>query len=316
LASTFSNAKKSNSEWWLIMIWIGLGIVGGILIGYFIKQYLTRLEVKFLKEQLQDIQDNQLTHSELSTALGSSELVSLINELNDVLNEQRTVLERQQFQENQLLDDIANISHDLRTPLTALYGYLELLDDTDLSPQERQYYLDIALARAEVLQHLIQNLFFLARLEVNNIELDKETLAIDQLIKEQAATSYQDFQDQKIHLHLNIENVPNIISNKDAVSRIVNNLLNNILEHGTKEAYIDVYKENDTIVTAFRNQIEQGDSIQIEQVFERHYMSRNNRNTSNSGLGLTITKELTEQLGHVISVSLLENEFILEIKWN
>jgi len=298
------------------MIWIGLGIVGGILIGYFIKQYLTRLEVKFLKEQLQDIQDNQLTHSELSTALGSSELVSLINELNDVLNEQRTVLERQQFQENQLLDDIANISHDLRTPLTALYGYLELLDDTDLSPQERQYYLDIALARAEVLQHLIQNLFFLARLEVNNIELDKETLAIDQLIKEQAATSYQDFQDQKIHLHLNIENVPNIISNKDAVSRIVNNLLNNILEHGTKEAYIDVYKENDTIVTAFRNQIEQGDSIQIEQVFERHYMSRNNRNTSNSGLGLTITKELTEQLGHVISVSLLENEFILEIKWN
>jgi len=298
------------------MIWIGLGIVGGIVIGYFIKQYMTRLEVNSLKQQLQDIQDNKMTHSELSTTLGSSELMSLINDLNGVLNEQRTLLERQRLQENQLLDDIANISHDLRTPLTALYGYLELLDDAELSPQERQYYLDIALARAEVLQRLIQNLFYLARLETKNIELDKENLAIEQLIKEQAAMAYQDFQTQDIHLNLNIQNVPNIISNKDAAIRIIDNLLHNILEHGTKEAHIEVYKENDAIVTNFCNQMKSDDTLQIDQVFERHYMSQENRNTSNSGLGLTITKELIEQLGHDINVSLSENEFTLKIKWN
>jgi len=298
------------------MIWIGLGIVGGIVIGYFIKQYMTRLEVNSLKQQLQDIQDNKMTHSELSTTLGSSELMSLINDLNGVLNEQRTLLERQRLQENQLLDDIANISHDLRTPLTALYGYLELLDDAELSPQERQYYLDITLARTEVLQRLIQNLFYLARLETRNIELDKENLAIDQLIKEQAAMAYQDFQTQDIHLNLNIQNVPSIISNEDAVVRIINNLLNNILEHGTEEAHIEVYKENDAIVTNFCNQVKPDDTLQIDQVFERHYMSQENRNTSNSGLGLTITKELIEQLGHDINVSLSENEFTLKIKWN
>jgi len=297
------------------MVWIGLGIVGGILIGYFIKRYMIHLEVKSLREQLQTIQDNKFRQTELSVSMGSSELVSLMNDLNDLINEQRIILENQQLQEGQLLEDIANISHDLRTPLTALYGYLELLDGPDLTPKERQYYLEIALARAEVLQRLIQNLFYLTRLEAQSIELKKDVLQIDQLLKEQAVMFYKDFRKQDITLNLNIEDIPTVISDEDAVNRILSNLFNNILEHGIKSASIEIFEQNGKAVTRFSNEITEEDTINADQVFDRHYMSKENRNTSNSGLGLTISHELIKQLGHKIMVDISDNEFTVTIHW-
>jgi hypothetical protein len=297
------------------MLEILLGVLIGIVIGYFIKKYFVICEIKSLKEQLQDIQTKNFTHTELSSSRGSSALTSLVNELNDLLRKQRALLETQQAHEDRLIDDIANISHDLRTPLTAIYGYLELLEQNDLTEEERRYYLNIAIERTEVLQNLIQNLFYLTRLQVDNITLKKEEVAIDQVLKEQVVGYYQKFEEENIDVEIDIPSVKKVHTNQDAAKRIINNLVINIIEHGVNKAKIKVFEDDEAVIMQLTNEITDDSNIQIDQIFKRHYMGSKNRNTSNSGLGLTISKELSEQLGHKIQIKIENNTFIVILKW-
>ena len=297
------------------MFWFLFSGAVGIFIGYLFKKYIVYLEVQSLKEQLQSIQTNNLTHTELSLKMESSEFVSLINELNDLLRDQRYIVEQQQAKEKELLDDIANISHDLRTPLTALYGYLELLNQAELTEKDKNNYLSIALSRTEVLQNLIHNLFYLTRLQVKNISLETEQLSIQQLIKEQVVLYYQSFKKQQIELDLDIKETRKTVTNLDAAERIVNNLLMNMIEHGELYGKISISEENNRIITRFENQIDPKTELDLSRIFDRHYMANTHRNSQNSGLGLTIIKELIDQLGHDIEINLEENKIIVKISW-
>lgn len=297
------------------MFWFLFSGAVGIFIGYLFKKYIVYLEIQSLKEQLQSIQTNNLTHTELSLKMESSEFVSLINELNDLLRDQRYIVEQQQAKEKELLDDIANISHDLRTPLTALYGYLELLNQAELTEKDKNNYLSIALSRTEVLQNLIHNLFYLTRLQVKSISLETEQLSIQQLIKEQVVLYYQSFKKQKIELDLDIKETRKIVTNLDAAERIVNNLLMNMIEHGESCGKISIFEENNQIITCFENQFDPKTELDLSSIFDRHYMGNTHRNSQNSGLGLTIIKELIDQLGHDIEINLEENKIIVKISW-
>ncbi|MDO4431897.1 MAG: HAMP domain-containing sensor histidine kinase [Aerococcaceae bacterium] len=293
-------------------MWIGWLIA--FVLGFLCKKWLISKELHFLTQQLQAMRKQKL-HRQLTVRSSHAEFTPLLEELGLTIEEQRSNVAQLQQQESQLKADLMNISHDLRTPLTAIYGYLELLNDTDLSASERTHYLEIATERTQILQAMIQDLFYLGKLEANAIEHEVELVALDHLLKEQIVGLYQAFQEANFELDVAIEEQTFVKTDSAAATRIINNVLTNSLQHGQSPLTITHRFVNGRYETQFKNTLSPQHTVNIEQVFQRHYTSHTHRNQNNSGLGLTICYELCQQLGHTIEAHLEGNQFILTITW-
>ena len=289
---------------------IVLYILIGCCIGILIQKLLTKVELIRLTKQLKKRREQQL-HHQLTVSSNHYLLSELLEELSLTLDNQNNTIIELQENKQQLKTDLMSISHDLRTPLTAIYGYLQLLNDDTLSPAERQYYLNIATQRTEMLQRMIQDLFYLGKLEANTIEHDMIEFDLDELLKEQIAGMYQLFYEANIELTLNIEENTRICSDEAAIKRLFNNILLNSIQHGQHKLHV----EHTRTYTRFSNPIHSQENIDINRVFSRHYTGSLHRSQNNSGLGLTICYEICQQLGHHITAQIENGHFILTIVW-
>lgn len=203
---------------------------------------------------------------------------------------------------------ISNISHDLRTPLTSMLGYMELiLENKELNEDKKKEYLDIIYNKGNSLYSLMEEFFQLSKLESNDIKLNLKEINISELIKQNIISFYSQIEKCNIEVCINIpdEDVY-IISDEKCINRILNNLINNSLKHGVKVTKIgvDLSADDDN---AFIDVYDNGIGIPKEElkfVFDRLYTVEKSRSTNlkNSGLGLTIVKKLTEILDGDISV--------------
>ena len=203
---------------------------------------------------------------------------------------------------------ISNISHDLRTPLTSMLGYMELiLEDKELNEDKKKEYLDIIYSKGNSLYSLMEEFFQLSKLESNDIKLNLKEINISELIRQNIISFYSQIEKCNIEVCINIpdEDVC-IISDEKCINRILNNLINNSLKHGVKVTKIgvDLSAADDNV---FIDVYDNGIGIPKEElkfVFDRLYTVEKSRSTNlkSSGLGLTIVKKLTEILNGDISV--------------
>lgn len=220
-------------------------------------------------------------------------------------------------QEQQLREDLGNISHDLRTPLTAIIGYLELIQAEETHTEVASSHLDYAMRRANKLTLLIQNLFFLSKLEQQVLELKQAPLAIDQKLTDILVSHYPLLQSASITIEeVTIHPTPLVSTNAEAVDRIFTNLLLNMIAHGTGTASIEHRKTPQGIVTRFTNGIQPDEPIDLTRIFQRHYTQSHERSQGHAGLGLAICHELVTQLGHTLTATQpTPDTFQIEIIW-
>lgn len=202
--------------------------------------------------------------------------------------------ERLRFQSGnrELKEVITNIAHDLRTPLTAIVGYLELLEKEEKSEAAARY-TSIIQDRAQALKQLTEELFQYSVIVSNEKEISLEELCLNDILEESIATYYHVLQKRGITPKITMPKAKvNRCLNKANLSRVFSNILSNALKYSDGDLEVTLF---DTGEIVFSNTAHNLDFVQVEKLFQRFYTVETARNST--GLGLTIAQILVEQMG-------------------
>ena len=256
------------------------------------------------------------TNQRLKLRVPDRELEHLLEEINALLDDWQANDSLHHRQEQQRRLEIANISHDLRTPLTSILGYLQILKSEDVGPQERREYLDIVENRANALKALITGFYDLSCLEAGGYTLVKEPVALASVLYELAAAFYADFHESGRKVELDIaENLSPILGDPQAILRIYTNLFQNAIKHGTGDLYVRVFQEEELVVTCFTNLAPGLLPQDVEHLFDRFFTADKMRTGQDTGLGLAIVHRLAVQMGGETEALLLQNKLTITIRW-
>lgn len=202
---------------------------------------------------------------------------------------------------------ITNVSHDLKTPLTAIITYVDLLKNENLSAEERQNYVNILDQKSARLKSLIEDLFEISKATSGNIQLDKVDLDLVQLIQEVQLELEDEIMQSGIAFKVNLPE-EKVIVHLDAqkTCRIFENMTGNILKHGLSgsRAYISMEQTEKTVSVIYKNVSAAEITYDAEEIMERFTRGDASRNTEGSGLGLAIVKSFAEAQGGKAKVEL------------
>lgn len=275
--------------------------------------FLIKYDIRYMAKQIEKNKWEYTTIKMKSLDKDLEELVKQINELYDACNRKNiNVINK----EKELRGKIANISHDLRTPLTSIMGYLELLKDKNIQEIEKKRYFNIVIGRTKILQNLISSFYSLSLIESDDKKFNLKSINLKNILVENIAFYYNEFKYKNIEPKIVIDdNLPNIISDEEAVTRIFINLLNNILKHAKQDVIIKLIKQDNKIVSEFINRTDNLDEEDILHIFDSFFIKDYSRNNENTGLGLYIVKTLTEKLGNTIEAKLNNDMLSIKIIW-
>ena len=246
-------------------------------------------------------------------SVGAEELLACLNELLELRQTERADYRRK---EQELRWQIANVSHDLRTPLTSILGYLQLLEGDGLPPEKRQEYFQVIEGRARTLQTFIASFYDLSRIEGGELPLERERVDLERALSDQLAAAYEQIEEAGLEMEVDITpGLPPIWADRVAVTRIFSNLLTNALRHGTGTLSVKLYREGKYIVSSFSNRADGLTAEDAAHVFERFYTADKMRTGRSSGLGLAIVKALAERMGHTAAARWEEGWFTILVRW-
>lgn len=274
------------------------------------------LYIIFILKQLKSINkqlDKRLienTRQPLNIELFNKTITNLSKNINRCLKlEEKRRLESINDQK-QFKELISNISHDLRTPLTSIKGYQQLLEKTPLDKHQVQL-LKTAQKSTDELGLLIENFFEYSYLVTAKTEPNLEKININNLIVE-CVLSYIAIFEEK-NLNVNIKDTPPVfvLGDKNMLIRIIENLLNNCAKHSLGDIDIKIEFLQNAKIT-FTNPINQDTNINIDKLFHRFYTSDSTRNKS-TGLGLSIVEFLVKQMGGNVGAYLNKTDHTLSI---
>lgn len=242
--------------------------------------------------------------------------INLLNEEINKLIEQKKNIHREAKQKEEMFKDtITNISHDIRTPLTSLDGYFQLLQQSD-SDKEQEKYISIIEERISSLSDMLEELFTYTKLQNNKYEFDIERMDFGKLIYDTVFSFYDEFKNKKIEPEIEFSEEQFFINgNKEAIRRILQNLIKNAMEHGDSNIVLKLYSMENRVIFECANDVKNAGEIDINQVFTRFYKADSARTHSSTGLGLSIAKGLIEKVGGSIEAELSEGMFIVRVQF-
>ena len=243
----------------------------------------------------------------------AEELLEGVNRLLELRRQDKAVwLAR----ERSLRQQIANVSHDLRTPLTSILGYLQLLEGEGLPEEQRREYLGVVESRARALQNLIAGFYDLSRLEGGEYPLQREPVNLYSSLSGLLAAFYGDFTDRGFDVTVELEEaLPPAAADSGGTLRVFTNLIRNALDHGRGRMSVKLYREGERLVSRFANQTDQLDPEDLPHIFDRFFTSDKMRTGRNTGLGLAIVRALAVQMGCAVTAGLEDGMFAIEIQW-
>ncbi len=274
------------------------------------------LKIAVMRKAAREIEEGfrSRTEEDTNTLIDISCRDRAMRSLADSINSQLRLLrqERRRFQQGdlELKEAVTNISHDLRTPLTAICGYLELADREEKST-ELQRYLSQIENRTEVLKQLTEELFRYSVISSTHEEAAMVPLDLGRALEESLVSFYGAMQGRGISPEISIPDTP-VIRTLDptAVSRIFSNIIGNALKYSSGD--FEVKMNTDGLVT-FSNLAPGLTPIMAGRLFDRFYTVETGRNST--GLGLSIAKLLTERMGGMVSADHIQGRLVITVKF-
>lgn len=272
------------------MVWVLAAGLALVALGLGIKVALLRHGIKALRQDLVE-RRGQDTNTLLSLPCRDRELRRLASALNQELRALRQERLRYQQGDKELKEAVVNISHDLRTPLTAISGYLQLLQGQDLPPDTRRYLEQIE-SRTESMKRLTEELFRYS-VVVSEENLAGEPVDLRRAVEEALLSFYGALEGRGIEPQVRLpeEKVERLLD-PAAVNRVLGNILTNALKYSAGD--LEVTLEESGRLT-FSNSAPGLDPVAAGRLFDRFYTVEAARNST--GLGLSIAKELTQRMG-------------------
>jgi signal transduction histidine kinase len=287
-----------------------------IILTIFIALYFSlRKNVKEVTKSLRDINSTK-TNSKILISSTDNLIRNLSLEINKSLEEKKNIEAEYKRMDQELRQAIANISHDLRTPLTSIMGYMQLIEDEGLPQAERKEYIGIVKKRSKALQMLIGGFYDLSRLEAKEYKFELKTINLYNILSDIIASYYNDFVRTGIEPLIELEeNINPVIIDENAARRIFSNLIQNMLKYGSNHAAITLTQKDGYISSVFSNEAPELKEEDVKHLFERFFTGDCARTDKSTGLGLAITKKLVEQMGHKVTARFEHGRLSIEIMW-
>lgn len=280
--------------------------------GYFAFRYIGLCYAfRKIKEELETVQKDLTQNQILHLPLPNRHLAELLSSFNDTLEEIQAERQKYEKREREFQKQIENISHDLRTPLTVILGYLKLMKKTDYSVfkedqemiKELEENLKILEHKSEVMNTLVAQFYELSRLNAGDYKMVTEELDIVRTLRESIVGNYQAFGQEQLNVETALPRHPVwVLGDKAALERIFLNLIQNAGRYADSYLRIGVREEKKGVVVFFENDTKKLAEEDVTHLFERFYMQDNSRNQGGTGLGLTVAKALAEEMGGEMQV--------------
>ena len=264
----------------------------------------TQAKLNGISQKLEEILDTD-SDEKVMVFTDNPSLISLATQINRLLVDRQKV--RADYRRSELASKrmLSNISHDIKTPMTVILGYLEIMR---VNGDPRQEMLGKVESTAHRVMELITQFFTLAKLEAGDTELERSKLNLNEVCSENILSFYELLSTQDFQIEVDLPNAPIfVMSNSDALQRILFNLISNAIRYGADGKYLGIVLRSDE-ENAYIDIIDKGRGIPKEfadTIFDRLFTMEDSRNPriQGNGLGLTIAKNLAVQLGGDITLT-------------
>lgn len=305
LINIFAFLGIMNSRMTLVRILILAGITGvDTVIGMFL--FRDHAEHNDIIDGINRIRSGQVDYKlEADKLHGSNRhLADAVNNIGDGIdNAVRTSMKDERLK----TDLITNVSHDIRTPLTSIINYVDLLKRQNIQTQPAKGYIEILESKSQRLRELTDDLVEASKITSGNIELKLEVLDMGELLKQTIGEFSEKMEDKNLQVVAEITNVPAVVyCDSRRMWRIMENLFNNICKYameGTR-VYAEIHVENESVILFLKNVSRVQMNIHADELTERFIRGDSSRSTEGSGLGLFIAKSLTNVQGGQFEIQL------------
>lgn len=291
-----------------IVIIMGYVLVGIVVfaVTFLLLQEKSIAYLSRISDAMSNISDGDLNTS--VEVVGDDEFASMAENLNKMVEDLRKLMDKEREAERTKNELITNVAHDLRTPLTSIIGYLELLSGkVELQAEMQRKYIDIAYTKAKRLEKLIGDLFGFTKLNYGKISMHMSKVDIIKLLGQLLEESYPNFAEKGLSYELQ-SNVPAKVITADGnlLARLFDNLINNAIKYGAdgKRVIVKVAAGSSTVQVSVTNYGYVIPAEELPLIFEKFYRVEQSRSThtGGTGLGLAIVKNIVDMHGGTITV--------------
>ena len=271
-----------------------------------VRTAVMRREIRRMSRQLEDLSAGR-TEKKISLTLVDARLNELAAQINENMELQKQLRIDTRKSEQRLKDSIAGVSHDLRTPLTAIIGYVQMLERSGLSG-EQQEKAAVILKKADAMRELVESFFELSVMESGQSEIAEEPVNFTNIVSEAVVDFIPRFEAAELKPDIDLGGKSLYMAgDRTALRRIVQNLLSNALKYTAGRVKVTLEENAGKIILTVVNEVKPDTSPDMEGLFERFYTADDSRNSGSAGLGLYIVKLLAEKMQGAVSAS-LENK--------
>ncbi|HIW83478.1 MAG TPA: HAMP domain-containing histidine kinase [Candidatus Dorea gallistercoris] len=285
-----------------------IGILSIIILILAVILWRYQRQVKNICRQLAFLRENE-SNMMITGEWASGSLRNLTESLNEMIQEGKRQRLSYRKKEQRLSDTYTSLSHDIRTPLTSLDGYFQLLRESS-DPEEQQRYLRIIEERVGSLKEMLEELFTFAKLKDETFHLELSLCCLNRILKECIFSYYEDWTKQGLEPKIQIPDEELYIEgNEAALRRVLQNVIKNSMDHGKERLFISLCPKEAGASLVVSNPVERPEEIDVEQVFERFYKADQARSRNSTGLGLAIAREFVLRMGGRIEAAVTGKEF-------
>ena len=273
-----------------------------------VQTVVMRREIRSMSRQLEDLSAGR-SEKKISLTLVDARLNELATQINENMELQKQLRIDARKSEQRLKDSIAGVSHDLLTPLTAIIGYIQMLERSGLNG-EQQEKATIILKKANAMRELVESFFELSVIESGQSELAEEAVNFTNIVSEAVVDFIPRFEAAELEPDVDLgDKSLYIAGDTTALGRIVQNLLSNALKYTAGRVKVALEERDGEIILTVVNEVRPDTPPDMERIFERFYTGDDCRNSGSAGLGLYIVKLLAEKMQGAVSAS-LENKML------
>lgn len=262
-----------------------------------------------LKKQLRKIEKQVYFKERINISLNDKDIEKLAETINNNMRENKQIEIDIMKREERLKQNISDIAHDLRAPLSSIMGYITLLDNC--TEKEKKEYINIIQRKSEELNLLINNFYEVSLLDNSSLKIDITSIDIVQVIMDIVISNYALIKNNKIEINNRVpEKQIKIYGEEITCKRIIQNLVSNSIKYSTGYISIELDELENEVVFTIKNNVSNLKESDIEHLFERFYTVDKSRNRSGSGLGLYIVKLLLNKIGGEVKSIALEDSIL------
>lgn len=249
-------------------------------------------DLKRIARQLTEVRNRAHTNERIRTETHLKRVSDVTDSINGLIDKQ--ISERVRYQKNLQAqkEEWANVSHDLRTPLTSLRGYMEVIQKETLTEAERTHYLTIMERKVDDLIERINTFYDVSLIESESIKLEREYIEINSIINDVLLLYFKEIEHKELDIQIT-ETTHEIYIDKQATLRIINNVVINALRFAERYIHIHYEQSGDKLIVTIENDTKEK-VTNPARLFERSVMGDSSRQGTHNGLGLYIVKKLME----------------------